>query len=192
MDWKESKLFALLRSLCEQFVGELENKLTGTQKNQKRRLQNERNSLWSPVFGNYWDCMLLLTYSTINFSCWWCATVAMVGEVAGWVGSWLGLFVLINHIINISHVCILRYIINTETNSNCSTLSTKEITNASEKTDQNKGIKHANRSAETSNAQFPKGFVRCVQDLRVPFEEEKMAIGQLPKFFSLCITYLIL
>ena len=45
MDWKESKLFALLRSLCEQFVGELENKLTGTQKNQKRRLQNERNSL---------------------------------------------------------------------------------------------------------------------------------------------------
>jgi hypothetical protein len=32
MDWKESNLFALLRSLCELFVGELENKLTGTQK----------------------------------------------------------------------------------------------------------------------------------------------------------------
>ncbi len=68
----------------------------------------------------------------------------------------------------------------------------KEINKCIRKMDQNKRSKHANRSVETSNAQLPKSFVRCFQDLRVPFEDEKMAIEQLPKFFSLCITPLIL
>lgn len=115
MDWKKEKLFTLLRSLCELFVGEFENKLTSMQKNQNVDSEIGRTRCDPLCLADYWQLLGLHPFPYLfrnQVSCLWWA-VATAGEVSGLVVSWLGLFMLINHFINISYKYIFRYIIST-------------------------------------------------------------------------------